>query len=106
MGRGWYLDGRLMSKMNTFTDFIACAEELIERGYTSADRLVVSGASAGGLLIGAVLNMRPDLFAAAVAEVPFVDAINTMLDPTIPLTVTEYEEWGNPAEERLSLIHI
>lgn len=100
MGRRWYLDGKLLSKMNTFTDFIACADDLIERGYTSADRLVISGASAGGLLIGAVLNMRPGLFAAAVADVPFVDALNTMLDPTIPLTVTEYEEWGNPSEER------
>jgi len=99
MGRRWYLDGKMLSKMNTFTDFIACAEELIDRGYTSPDRLVITGASAGGLLIGAVLNMRPELFATAVAEVPFVDVINTMLDPTIPLTVTEYEEWGNPAEE-------
>ena len=100
MGRRWYLDGKLLSKMNTFTDFIACAEELIAGGYTSPDRLVASGDSAGGLLIGAVLNMRPHLFAAAVAEVPFVDALNTMLDPTVPLTVTEYEEWGNPAQER------
>jgi oligopeptidase B len=99
MGRQWYLDGKLLNKMNTFTDFIACGEHLIEKGYTSADRLVISGGSAGGLLIGAVLNMRPDLFAAAVAEVPFVDVLNTMLDPTIPLTVTEYEEWGNPHEK-------
>ncbi len=99
MGRRWYLDGKMLHKMNTFTDFMACAEHLIEKGYTSADRLVISGASAGGLLVGAVLNMRPGLFAAAVADVPFVDALNTMLDPTIPLTVTEYEEWGNPQEK-------
>ena len=99
MGRRWYLDGKLLNKMNTFTDFMASAEHLIDKGYTSADRLVISGASAGGLLMGAVLNMRPGLFAAAVAEVPFVDVLNTMLDPTIPLTVTEYEEWGNPQEK-------
>ena len=98
MGRRWYLDGKMLSKMNTFTDFIACAEHLIAEGYTAPDGLVISGGSAGGLLIGTVLNMRPDLFAAAVAEVPFVDALNTMLDPTVPLTVTEYEEWGNPGE--------
>ncbi|MCH9024026.1 MAG: S9 family peptidase [candidate division Zixibacteria bacterium] len=96
MGRYWYDEGKLLNKKNTFTDFIACAEHLIERGYTSKDKLVISGGSAGGLLMGAVLNMRPDLFEVAVADVPFVDVINTMLDESIPLTVTEYEEWGNP----------
>jgi oligopeptidase B len=98
MGRQWYQDGKLMKKMNTFTDFIACANHLISSGYTSSDRLIISGVSAGGLLMGAVANMRPDLFFAVIAEVPFVDVLNTMLDPSIPLTVTEYEEWGNPAE--------
>ena len=99
MGRQWYDDGKLMNKKNTFTDFIACAEHLIAEGYTSADRLAISGGSAGGLLMGAVTNMRPDLFKAVVAHVPFVDVVNTMLDPTLPLTVTEYEEWGNPNEK-------
>ncbi len=99
MGRQWYDDGKLMHKKNTFTDFIACAEYLIAHGYTSADRLAISGGSAGGLLMGAVTNMRPGLFKAVVAHVPFVDVINTMLDPTLPLTVTEYEEWGNPNEQ-------
>ncbi len=96
MGRLWYEDGKLLKKKNTFTDFIACAEHLIKEKYTSKDRLAVSGGSAGGLLMGAVLNMRPDLFKAMIAKVPFVDVMNTMLDPSIPLTVIEYEEWGNP----------
>ena len=96
MGRYWYDEGKLLNKKNTFSDFIACAEHLIEIGYTSKEKLVISGGSAGGLLMGAVLNMRPDLFEVAVADVPFVDVINTMLDESIPLTVTEYEEWGNP----------
>ncbi|MCI0330525.1 MAG: S9 family peptidase [candidate division Zixibacteria bacterium] len=96
MGRYWYEDGKLLKKKNTFTDFIACAEHLVGEKYTSKDRLVVSGGSAGGLLMGAVTNMRPDLFRAVVAKVPFVDVVNTMLDATIPLTVIEYEEWGNP----------
>lgn len=96
MGRSWYDQGKLTNKMNTFTDFIACAEHLINTGYTSSDHLVISGSSAGGLLIGAVLNMRPDLFYIALADVPFVDLMNTMLDPTLPLTVLEYEEWGDP----------
>ncbi len=96
MGRLWYEDGKMLHKMNTFTDFIACAEYLIGENYTSSDRLIASGASAGGLLIGAITNMRPDLFAAVVADVPFVDVVNTMLDESIPLTVPEYEEWGNP----------
>jgi oligopeptidase B len=96
MGRAWYEDGKFLNKTNTFTDFIACATHLIERGYTSASKLAMRGRSAGGLLIGAVLNARPDLFACAVAQVPFVDVVTTMLDETVPLTVTEYEEWGNP----------
>jgi oligopeptidase B len=96
MGRRWYEDGKFLNKANTFTDFIACAGHLIDNGYTSSNRLAIRGRSAGGLLIGAVLNMRPDLFACAVAQVPFVDAVTTMLDETVPLTVTEYEEWGNP----------
>jgi oligopeptidase B len=99
MGRHWYEDGKLLRKRNTFTDFIACAEHLIAEGYTSRNGLVIAGSSAGGLLMGAVTNMRPDLFKIVVADVPFVDVINTMLDPTIPLTVTEYEEWGNPHEK-------
>jgi len=96
MGRYWYDEGKLLNKKNTFNDFITCAEYLINEKYTSRDRLVISGGSAGGLLIGAVINMRPDLFDVAVADVPFVDVMNTMLDSTIPLTMTEYEEWGNP----------
>ncbi|MFH1701781.1 MAG: S9 family peptidase [Candidatus Zixiibacteriota bacterium] len=98
MGRWWYEDGKYLKKKNTFTDFIACAEHLISEGYTSSEKLFISGGSAGGLLIGAVVNMRPELFKAAIANVPFVDVINTMMDPTIPLTVNEYTEWGNPNE--------
>jgi oligopeptidase B len=96
MGRPWYEDGKLLRKKNSFTDFVACAEYLIGQGYTSSGRLAILGGSAGGLLIGAVLNLRPDLFHAAVAKVPFVDVLNTMLDASLPLTITEYEEWGNP----------
>ncbi len=96
MGRWWYEDGKLLKKKNTFTDFVACAEYLIDNRYTSKDRLAIIGGSAGGILIGAVVNMRPDLFRVAFAGSPFVDVLNTMLDPTIPLTVTEYDEWGNP----------
>lgn len=98
MGRRWYEDGRLLKKRNSFTDFIAAAEHLVAAGYTRPERLVINGGSAGGLLMGAVTNMRPDLFHAVVAEVPFLDVMNTMLDPTLPLTVIEYEEWGNPNE--------
>jgi oligopeptidase B len=98
MGRDWYEDGKFLNKANTFSDFIACAEVLIEKGYTNRRGLAIRGRSAGGLLIGAVLNARPDLFACAVAQVPFVDALTTMLDDKLPLTVNEYEEWGNPAE--------
>ncbi|MHC4416845.1 MAG: prolyl oligopeptidase family serine peptidase [Planctomycetota bacterium] len=96
MGRHWKEDGRMFNKRNTFTDFVACAEYLIDHGYTRPGRLAIRGGSAGGLLIGAVLNMRPDLFAAAHASVPFVDVLNTMIDASIPLTTDEYEEWGDP----------
>ena len=98
LGERWHDDGKMLNKRNTFTDFIAAAERLIEGGYTSADRLAARGGSAGGLLMGSVVNMRPDLFGAIVAHVPFVDVMNTMLDDSIPLTVIEYEEWGNPNE--------
>ncbi|KAK2995779.1 hypothetical protein RJ640_013505, partial [Escallonia rubra] len=99
MGRQWYENGKLHKKKNTFTDFIACAEYLIEKKYCSKEKLCIHGRSAGGLLIGAVLNMRPDLFTAAVAGVPFVDVLTTMLDPTIPLTTSEWEEWGDPRKD-------
>ena len=98
LGEAWYRAGKQQHKQNSFDDFITCAEHLIANGFTSAAQLVISGGSAGGLLIGAVLNQRPELFAAAIAEVPFVDVLNTMLDPDLPLTVTEYDEWGNPQE--------
>jgi oligopeptidase B len=100
-GRGWYDDGKMLRKMNTFNDFIDVAEHLQRERYTSAARLVANGGSAGGLLMGAVANMRPDLFRAIVADVPFVDVINTMLDASLPLTAQEWEQWGNPlvAEE-------
>ncbi len=100
LGRAWYDNGKLANKMNTFTDFIACAEGLIEQGYTSKDKLIAQGGSAGGLLMGAVSNLRPDLFKAIIAEVPFVDVLNTMFDETIPLTVGEFLEWGNPKIKR------
>jgi len=96
MGRQWYDDGKMMHKMNTFRDYIDVAEELVRRKYTSPDRLVANGGSAGGLLMGAVVNMRPDLFRAVVADVPFVDVINTMRDASIPLTAQEWQQWGNP----------
>ncbi len=99
LGKAWHDDGRMMHKKNTFTDFIASAEFLVAQGYGSKDRLVIEGASAGGLLMGAVLNMRPDLFHAALVNVPFVDVMNTMLDESLPLTVGEFEEWGNPKEK-------
>ena len=98
LGEAWYRAGKLEHKQNTFDDFIACAEALIREGLTTPQQLAVSGGSAGGLLIGAVLNQRPELFAAAIAEVPFVDVLNTMLNPDLPLTVTEYDEWGDPNE--------
>jgi oligopeptidase B len=96
LGKKWHDQGRMLSKKNTFTDFIAVAESLIADRYASKDRLVIEGGSAGGLLMGAVTNMRPDLFKAVVSRVPFVDVINTMLDESLPLTVGEFEEWGNP----------
>jgi oligopeptidase B len=99
MGKAWHDAGRMKNKMNTFTDFIAAAEHLIDEKYTSKDRLVIQGGSAGGLLMGAVTNLRPDLFKAVVSHVPFVDVINTMLDETLPLTVGEFEEWGNPKKK-------
>jgi oligopeptidase B len=99
MGKAWHDAGRMMNKKNTFTDFIASAEYLLAQGYGSKDRLVIEGRSAGGLLMGVVLNMRPDLFHAALVGVPFVDVINTMLDESLPLTVPEFEEWGNPKEK-------
>ncbi|MGA9996999.1 MAG: S9 family peptidase, partial [Pyrinomonadaceae bacterium] len=100
MGEVWREQGRMMFKKNTFTDFINSAEYLIKQKYTSSDRLVIQGGSAGGLLMGAVVNMRPDLFKAVVAQVPFVDVINTMLDASLPLTTSEYLEWGNPNEKK------
>ncbi len=100
LGKPWHEDGRLLHKKNTFTDFIACAEALIAARYTSASRLAMEGRSAGGLLAGAITNMRPDLFAVVLAGVPFVDALNTMLDASLPLTVGEYEEWGNPEDKQ------
>jgi oligopeptidase B len=96
LGKRWHDQGRMLHKRNSFTDFIACAEFLTRSGYTAAQRLVIEGGSAGGLLMGAVINMRPDLVRAAVLRVPFVDVINTMLDESLPLTVGEFEEWGNP----------
>ena len=99
MGEEWRQAGRMMNKMNTFTDFIASADHLVKNKYTSSDRLVIQGGSAGGLLVGAVTNMRPDLFKAVVAQVPFVDVLNTMLDASLPLTTSEYIEWGNPNEK-------
>ncbi len=99
MGRQWYEEGKLARKPTTFTDFVAAAEHLVAEGYTTPDRLVARGGSAGGLLMGAVINARPDLFRAVVAEVPFVDALTTILDESLPLTVTEWEEWGNPVAD-------
>jgi oligopeptidase B len=99
MGRAWYTNGKLLHKKNTFTDFVACARHLVREGWTSADRLVARGGSAGGLLMGAVANMAPEAFAGIAAHVPFVDALNSILDPSLPLTVTEWEEWGDPLHD-------
>jgi oligopeptidase B len=99
MGEAWHDAGMLMAKKNTFADFIDCAEHLISRGWTSKERLVIQGGSAGGLLVTAVTNMRPDLFKAVHAAVPWVDVMNDMMDATIPLTTSEYLEWGNPNEK-------
>ncbi|HEV3470388.1 MAG TPA: S9 family peptidase [Pyrinomonadaceae bacterium] len=103
LGKPWYDEGKMMKKKNTFTDFIAAAEHLVKEKYTSKERLVISGGSAGGLLMGAVTNMRPDLFRVVLSYVPFVDMINTMLDPSLPLTIQEYLEWGNPNEKEAYL---
>ena len=101
MGRYWYEEqGKYLNKRNTFTDFINCAEKLIEMNITNPEKLATEGRSAGGLLMGAVLNMRPDLFKVAIAGVPFVDVVNSMCDPSIPLTTGEWEEWGNPNEAK------
>jgi oligopeptidase B len=99
LGRRWYLDGKLLKKRNTFTDTMAAIDHVIERGYGDGARVAIRGGSAGGLLVGACVTMRPERFASAVAEVPFVDIVNTMSDPTLPLTVTEWEEWGDPRDE-------
>jgi oligopeptidase B len=99
MGRRWYEDGKLLKKKNTFSDFIACAEFLIHEKFTAPEKLFAMGRSAGGLLMGAISNMRPDLFKGIVAEVPFVDVMTTMLDASIPLTTGEYDEWGNPDQK-------
>lgn len=99
MGRKWYEDGKFLNKKNTFADFIGCAEHLIQQRYTAPEKLAIAGGSAGGLLMGAVVNFRPELFKVVEAHVPFVDVVNTMLDPTLPLTVPEYDEWGNPEEK-------
>ncbi|MBJ9977150.1 S9 family peptidase [Pseudomonas sp. S75] len=101
LGEAWYRAGKQAHKQNSFDDFIACAEHLIAQGVTRTEQLAISGGSAGGLLIGAVLNQRPDLMRCAIAEVPFVDVLNTMLDPELPLTVTEYDEWGNPEDPQV-----
>jgi oligopeptidase B len=99
MGRPWYEHGKMLEKKNTFTDFVTCAEHLVSAGWTSVDRLVARGGSAGGLLMGAVANLAPSAFAGMVAQVPFVDALNSILDPSLPLTVTEWEEWGDPLHD-------
>jgi oligopeptidase B len=100
MGKAWHDQGKMMNKKNTFTDFIAAAEHLVKEKYTAKDRLVITGGSAGGLLMGAVTNMRPDLFKAVVSYVPFVDVMNTMMDASLPLTAGEWEEWGNPVQNK------
>jgi oligopeptidase B len=100
LGRTWYEDGKLLKKKNTFSDFICCAQFLVDQRYAAPNRVAIIGGSAGGLLMGAVMNMRPDLFTSVIAAVPFVDLLNTMSDPSLPLTVTEYEEWGNPEDPK------
>jgi oligopeptidase B len=106
LGKEWHDAGKMMTKKNTFTDFIAAAEHLVREGYTSKERLVITGGSAGGLLMGAVVNLRPDLFKAVVAYVPFVDVINTELDETLPLTAGEWEEWGNPVKSKENFLYM
>jgi oligopeptidase B len=98
LGRDWYEDGKLLKKRNTFTDFIDCSKFLIAQKYTSSKHLYAEGGSAGGLLMGAIINMAPELYHGIIAQVPFVDVMTTMLDDTIPLTTGEYDEWGNPNE--------
>jgi oligopeptidase B len=100
MGRRWYTDGKYLKKRNTFTDFVASAQHLVDTGWTTPRLLAIRGGSAGGLLMGAVVNLAPELFGAVIAQVPFVDALNTILDPSLPLTVLEWEEWGNPVESK------
>jgi oligopeptidase B len=100
MGREWYEDGKFLKKKNSFTDYIACAEFLIENKYTNKDKLFAQGGSAGGLLMGAVANMAPQLFKGMIAQVPFMDVITTMLDESIPLTTSEFQEWGNPKDKK------
>ena len=99
MGRQWYEDGKLLKKKNTFLDFIFCGKYLVEEGFTSNDKMFAMGGSAGGLLVGAVANMAPEMWRGIIAQVPFVDVVTTMLDETIPLTIGEYDEWGNPNEK-------
>lgn len=100
MGRLWYEHGKLLEKKNTFTDFVSAARHLVESNVTRPDRLVALGGSAGGLLVGAVANLAPELFAGILAQVPFVDPLTTILDPSLPLTVTEWDEWGNPLADK------
>ena len=99
MGRNWYENGKLLKKINTFTDFNDCAQFLVNEKYTSSEKLFAMGGSAGGLLMGAILNMRPDLYKGVIATVPFVDIVTTMLDETIPLTTAEWDEWGDPRKK-------
>ena len=105
-GYGWYRAGKLSTKKNTFTDFIACAEHLISEKYTSSGKIAAHGGSAGGMLMGAVVNMRPELFGAIVADVPFVDVLATILDDTLPLTPPEWVEWGNPIKDETARAYI
>ena len=100
MGRAWYDEGKMFNKKNSFTDLIACAEHLIKEKFTSPEKLAIIGSSAGGLLVGASMVMRPDLFNTVICKVPFVDVVTSMSDPTIPLTTLEYDQWGNPEESK------
>jgi oligopeptidase B len=100
MGRAWYDNGKLLNKKNTFTDFVDVTDGLVKQGYASKDRVAAMGGSAGGLLMGAITNLAPDKYRVIVSQVPFVDVVTTMLDPTIPLTTNEYDEWGNPEQQK------
>ena len=104
LGREWYENGKLLKKINTFTDFIDCSKFVIAEKYTSPEHLYAEGGSAGGLLMGAIVNMAPELYNGVIAQVPFVDVVTTMLDDTIPLTTGEYDEWGNPNEKCITII--